>query len=317
MLSRVADSLYWLGRYVERAENVARLLIVASETAVELEGLDQELAQSEWDDLLAAVPGSEGGGFEFSREEGLALPYVRWLLLDEGNPVSVRHSLARARENARSVREALTKEVFSNLNEMYRDLDRSRRRAARDPVAAQQEVVRTHGAILTTLGAMEHTMSRDQGWNFMKLGEALERAQRTLLVLRAKLPVLSQYGGADLPLFYARWRGLLRSVASLENYRGSRGGQLDPARIAQFLLFDGTAPRSVLCGVNRIRGYLDRLPGGQTTSEADRILGRLHAALRYDDDTILTKSDLPGFCAQAADSLTAAHEAIARQYFPS
>ncbi len=317
MLSRVADSLYWLGRYVERAENVARLLVVASETAVELEGLDETLAQNEWDDLLAAVPGSEGGDLEFSREEGLARPYVHWLLLDDANPVSVRHSLARARENARSVREALTKEVFGNLNEVYRELDGSRRRAGRDPVAAQQEVVRIHGAILTTLGAMEHTMSRDQGWNFMKLGEALERTQRTLLVLRAKLPVLAQEAGADLPLFYARWRGLLRSVASLENYRRARGGQLDPEQIARFLLFDRAAPRSVLCGVNRIRGYLDRLPGGQATSEADRVLGRMHATLSYDDDTILTKSDLPGFCAQAAESLAAAHRAIAREYFPS
>lgn len=317
MLSRVADSLYWLGRYLERAENVSRLLFVASETAVELEGLDEALAQAEWDDLLAAVPGSEVGGLEFSLEEGLAVPYVRRLLLDEDNPVSVRHSLAQARENARSVREALTKEVFGNLNEVYRELDRSRRRAARDPVSARQEVVRIHGAILTTLGAIEHTMSRDQGWNFMKLGEAIERVQRTLLVLRAKLPVLAQEGSADLPLFYARWRGMLRSVASLENYRSARGGQLDPDQIVRFLLFDRAAPRSVLCGISRIRGYLDRLPGGQATSEADRILGRMHAMLSYDDEEILTRSELPGFCAESADGLVAAHDAIARQYFPS
>jgi len=178
-------------------------------------------------------------------------------------------------------------------------------------------VVRIHGAILTTLGAIEHTMSRDQGWNFMKLGEALERAQRTLLVLRAKLPALAQEDLSDLPLFYARWRGLLRSVASLENYRAARGGQINPEQIVRFLLFDRSAPRSVLCGVNRIRGYLDRLPGGQATSEADRILGRLHATLSYDDDTIFTKLELPGFCAQAAERLAAAHEAIVREYFPS
>jgi len=317
MLSRVADSLFWLGRYLERAENVARLLYVASETAVELEGLDESLAQTEWDDLLAAVPGSEGGSLEFSREEGLALPYVRWLLLDEANPVSVRHSLAQARENARSVREALTKEVFGNLNEAYRELDRSRRRASRDPVSARQEVVRIHGALLTTLGAIELTMSRDQAWNFMKLGEALERTQRTLLVLRAKLPALATETGADVPLVYARWRGLLRSVGSLENYRAARGGQIDPEQIVRFLLFDRTAPRAVLCGVNRIRGYLDRLPGGQATSEADRILGRLHATLSYDDDAILGKLELPGFCAEAAQRLAAAHEAIVREYFPS
>jgi uncharacterized alpha-E superfamily protein len=229
----------------------------------------------------------------------------------------VRHALARARENARSVREALTKEVFSNLNEVYREIDRSRRRAGRDPVAAQQEVVRIHGAILTTLGAIEHTMSRDQGWTFMKLGEALERTQRTLLVLQAKLPVLGKVATADLPLFYARWRALLRSVASLENYRGAQGGRLDPELIARFLLFDRAAPRSVLCGVNRIRGYLDRLPGGQVTSEADRVLGRLHATLSYDDEALFAKSDLSGFCAQAAESLTTAHAAITREYFPS
>lgn len=318
MLSRVADSLYWLGRYLERAENVARLLFVASETTVELEGLDEALAQAEWDDLLAAIPGSEVGGLEFSLEEGLAIPYVRRLLLDEDNPVSVRHSLAQARENARSVREALTKEVFGNLNEVYRGLDRSRRRAARDPVSARQEVVRVHGAILTTLGAIEHTMSRDQGWNFMKLGEALERAQRTLLVLRAKLPVLAHEGvSADLPLFYARWRGLLRSVASLENYRSAHGGRLDPEQIVRFLLFDRAAPRSVLCGVTRIRGYLDRLPGGSATSEADRILGRLHATLSYDDESILGKTELPGFCATSAECLVASHDAIVRQYFPN
>jgi len=317
MLSRVADSLYWLGRYLERAENVARLLIVANETAVELEGLDETLAQGEWDDLLAAVPGSETGGLGFSRKEGLALPYVRRLLLDDANPLSVRASLGRARENARSVREALTKEVYGNLNEAYRELGRSRRRAARDPVAAQQEVVRTHVSILTTLGAIEHTMSRDQGWSFMKLGEALERVQRTLLVLRTKLPLLAAAPTEDSPLFYARWRGLLRAIASLENYRSAQGGQLQPDAVVRFLLFDPSTPRSVLCGVNRIRGYLDRLPGGQATSDADRLLGRLHATLRYEDETLLAQGDLPGFCTAAAEALSLAHEALAREYFPS
>lgn len=316
MLSRVADSLYWIGRYLERAENVGRLMLVAGELSVSFEGLDESLAQAEWDGVIAGVAGEDRPGFGFSRETGLAVPYVKWLLLDDSNPVSVRHSLARARENARSIREALTKEVFSNLNELHRELARPRRISG--PIAGQEVVASTHQAILTTLGAIEHTMSRDQGWVFMKLGEAMERTRRTLLVLRAKLPTLAlDAGDAGLPLYYARWRGLLRSLASLENYRMTHGARLEPETVIRFLLFDRVAPRSVYVGVTRLVRYLDQLPGGERTSEADRTLGRLHAALTWNDDEIVRKGDLVEFCAEAAAQLGVAHGAIAREYFPS
>ena len=90
MLSRVAESLYWIGRYLERAENVNRLLLVTTEVAVEIEGLDDSLAQTQWDELLTAVGSSPDPDLHFSPESGLALPYVHWLLLDDDNPVSVR-----------------------------------------------------------------------------------------------------------------------------------------------------------------------------------------------------------------------------------
>jgi uncharacterized alpha-E superfamily protein len=316
MLSRVASSLYWIGRYLERAENVSRLLLVTSELSVEIEGLDDALAQAQWDELLEAVSGPPGTGLDFSRETGLALPYLRMLLLDDANPVSVRHSLGRARENARSIREALTREVFEDLNESHRELERLRRRGLRDPAAAHDEVARTHRSILTALGSIEHTLSRDQGWTFMKLGEAIERTQRTLMVLQAKLPRLAARGESrDLPLLYARWRGLLRSVASLENYRARHGGDLQPQRVVRFLLLEPTAPRSMLCGVSRICGYLERLPRNPGIGEAERVVGRLRAALLYDAAAILEK-DVAGFCAESVQQLAVAHETIVRQYFP-
>ncbi len=317
MLSRVASSLYWIGRYLERAENVTRLLLVTSEVAVEVEGFDDALAQSQWDELLQGLSSPGREALEFSPESGLALPYYRWLLLDADNPVSVRSSLARARDNARSVREVLTREVFTDLNECHHDLERLRRRGLRDPALARSELGKTHRAVIGILGSIEHTLSRDQGWTFMKLGEAMERTRRTLLVLHAKLPALdSRAERRDLPLFYAGWRGLLRSVASLENYRAMHGGALKPEQVVRFLLLEPSAPRSVLCGVNRLRAYLDRLPGGEAVSEADRILGRLHAALSYDDDGIAERES-SSFAAEVADQLTTAHEAIARQYFPA
>lgn len=316
MLSRVAESLYWLGRYVERAENVSRLLTVTTELAVELEGLDDALAQAQWDELLVAVSGAPEQPLDFAPESGLALPYIRWLLLDEANPMSVRHSLSRARDNARSVREALTREVFLDLNQTFRDLERLGRRLPRDPVRAASEVAGTHRDIRRVLGSMELTLSRDLGWTFLKMGEAVERAQRTLTMLRTRLPTLGTVPAErEQPLFYARWRALLRSLASLENFRSAHGAALDPGRVLRFLLFESSAPRSVACGVTRLAAYLDRLPPAAVGGSARRIIGRIDATLRYEGEDRLEKEGPVLFCEQLGDQFAAAHDEIARVYF--
>lgn len=315
MLSRVAESLYWIGRYLERAENVNRLLLVTTEVAVEIEGLDDSLAQAQWDELLVAVGSNPDPGLKFAPESGLALPYVNWLLLDNDNPVSVRKSLGLARENARAAREALTREVFLDLNESHRELDRLRDDIPSDPVRALSEVSRTHRAIRTVLGAIEHTLSRDEGWDFMKLGEAVERTECTLWILGARLPHLESLDSHDLPLLYALWRALLRSTASLENYRAIYGPSMDPDMLLRFLLFEPTAPRSIRCGAIRMVRYLERLPRGGPGDEARRILGRLEARLHYDTDQILEEQGPVDFCMEAREDLRAAHDAINRGYF--
>jgi len=315
MLSRVGGSLYWMGRYLERAENVTRLLAVTSDFAIEFGGLDEALAQTEWDDLVRSLPGSRVPEIDFSPEQGLTVPYVNAMLLDDENPLSVRHSLGRARENARSIREALTQEVFANLNEAFRSLEDHSRKGIRDPAISAEVVAKTHRAILTTLGAIEHTLSRDQGWTFMKFGEALERTLRTLMILKAKLPLLRvEAGSVDLPVFYARWRCLLRSVGSLENFRRLHGAGLDPDEVLRFLLLDPHTPRSIHCGLTRVKAYLEQLPDGGR-SKAARIAGRLVAMMTYEDDRILANPDLADFCKETTHALSAIHEAVERQYF--
>jgi len=315
MLARVADALYWIGRYLERAENVARLVLVTSEISVEIEGLDDDVSQAEWDSLAVAVPGAQNIPRDFSPATGLALPYLEALLLDEANPVSVRCSLARARENARGVREALTREVFLTLNEAWRDLERLAREPLASPGEGFQALTRVHGDILAVLGAMEHTLSRDAGWTFLKLGEALERTRRTALVLRAKLPQLGGVARTDLPLVYARWRSLLRSVASLENFRREHGARLDPQQVVRFLLFDRHAPRSIFCGMARMKNYLAQLPQRRNGDGAARIVGRLLARIEFDDAQILEKPDLTPFLDEVVARLADADAAIAREFF--
>jgi uncharacterized alpha-E superfamily protein len=315
MLSRVGGSLYWMGRYLERAENVTRLLAVTSDFAIEFGGLDEALAQAEWDDLVRSLPGAKIPAIEFSPEQGLTVPYVNAMLLDDENPLSVRHSLGRARENARSIREALTQEVFANLNEAFRSLEDRSRKGIDDPAISAEVVAKTHRAILTTLGAIEHTLSRDQGWTFMKFGEALERTLRTLMILKAKLPALRvQAESVELPVFYARWRCLLRSVGSLENFRREHGAGLDPDEVVRFLLFDPHTPRSIHCGLTRMKAYLEQLPGGGG-SQAARIAGRLVAMMTYEDDQILANPDLADYFDETKHALGGIHESVERQYF--
>jgi len=132
ILSRVADGLYWMGRYLERAENAARLLMVSEELSTEVLGLDENLARGEWRDLRSIFPGFPDGEPPSRSLAALASTSLRGLSIDPENRYSVFYSLRKARENARSVREALSLEVFINLNETYRELEGQTRRALAD-----------------------------------------------------------------------------------------------------------------------------------------------------------------------------------------
>jgi uncharacterized alpha-E superfamily protein len=174
------------------------------------------------------------------------------LSVDPRHPFSVLFSLKKARDNARTVREALTIEVFVNLNETYRELEAYDSRQVADRPAFRYALAATHRGILPTVGAIEQTLSRDPGWLFLELGSSLERVYRTAVVLRLKVPALSaQAPEIDLPLFHSRWRSLLRGLSSLENYRKVHGARLESADALQFLLFDPHAPRSLRFGRRR------------------------------------------------------------------
>jgi uncharacterized alpha-E superfamily protein len=321
MLSRVADALYWMGRYLERAENVTRLLLVTEDLTAEIRGLHEQLAAQEWRDLLAIYPGADltprGGATGAARNgQPPSLPYLAAFLVDEANPYSVGFSLRKARDNARSVREALTVEVFLNLNEAYRALSGRTRRELRDLPGMRTTLVATHKDLLGIVGAIDSTLSRDQGWLFAKLGEALERAFRTAFILRAKLPsLLAREKRIDLELHYTRWRGLLRGVSSLENHRQAHGARLEPRDVIRFLLFDPHAPRSLRHGAAAVQGHLGRIAAAAEPTPPERIVGKLLARLAYETDDVLQRAEVVPFLDHVLGELTKTHDAIAAQYF--
>jgi uncharacterized alpha-E superfamily protein len=315
MLSRVADALYWMGRYLERSENITRLLLVTEDFSSETQGLAEQLAESAWKDLLAILPSAQVGP-PASAFAPIAQAYLLAFFLDPTNQYSVHYALRRARDNARSVREALTVEVFLALNETFRALDGHARRGLTDLPSLRDALAGTHKGLFTVAGAIEHTFTRDQGWLFLKLGESLERIYRTALVLRAKLPALAAAEPrADVALYYTQWRTLLRALGSLENYRRSYGARLERELVVPFLLFDPYSPRSLRYGTEAVKGYLERIAGGGESTPAARLVGRLHADLLYQDDRLAAAGADAVFLDRVVDTMAQAHDALTVQYF--
>ncbi len=316
ILSRVADALYWMGRYLERAENTTRLLIVAEEMASEVVGLDEHVARSEWIDLRTIFPGPDDAGEPPRHPRALAQGALFELSIDPGHPHSIFFSLKKARDNARTVREALTIEVFVSLNETYREIEGVTRRQIADPPSFRNALAATQRGILSTAGAIEQTLARDPGWLFLKLGESMERVFRTAVVLRAKLPaLLSQEPKIDLPLFYTRWRALLRGLSSLENYRKVHGARIEPADALEFLLFDPQTPRSVRYGTAAVNDLLERVSGTSQLSLPARIMGKLAADLAYQGQDVLQDGRALPFLDHVLGELTRCHDTLSITYF--
>ena len=310
LLSRVANNLYWLGRYIERSENAARQIQVASDFSVEIAGLDMERAKEEWELLSLCFPVADGHTIKGARKYSIrAVRYINHFLVNPENQVSVYASLTKAKENARAVSETLTREVIYNLNESQRRLKRYTARGFKDESKAVEFVALTERSILTTLGAIEHTLTRDQGWAYHKFGEAMERTQRTLFVLGARLPqAQAGHETAPGPLDFANWRSLLSHLASLENYRQKFGPRFNGQNVREFLVFNDEAPRSVSCGVRRMLGYLKQMPiQGPGIESALRDIGKLNATLQYDQREIMEMDDLTPFVNDTLTILTRVH----------
>lgn len=315
MLSRVADALYWMGRYLERAENVTRLLLATEDVSTEVRGFNEKLAHAEWTDLLAIFPGAELDASPAAGADSVALDHLSAFFTHSLNPSSILYSLRKARENARAVREALSVEVFVNMNEAYRALEDHAQHQIGDVPAFRDALSATHKDLLGIVGAIDHTLSRDDGWFFLKLGESVERTYRTATVLEVKLRSLNA-GAANLPLplYYTQWRSLLRGLSSLENYRKAYGAGMEPGSVIHFLVFDAHAPRSLRFGTSAIKSYLDLISGPQALTPPGRLIGRVASRLAYDDERATVTDAIP-LVEHVLSEVARTHEAIELQYF--
>ena len=261
LLSRVADNLYWGARYLERAEDTARVVRNFTELILDLPlGV-----ASSWEPLLA-VAGSRAE-YDATHARAQESDIVRFLVADPSNGGSVVSSVAAARENLRTSREVLPREAWQAVNDLYlftsRDTEsgvdrRSRARFLGRVIADCQRLD----------GVMSGMMRRDQAYELWRLGQMIERADMTTRVLgvRAASLLSAPLGANDYD--EVQWMGVLRSVTAMQMYQRSQRGPIDGASVVAFLLFDQTFPRSVAGCVQRMRAALARLPRPEATMQA-------------------------------------------------
>lgn len=255
MLSRTADNLFWLARYMERAETAARLLDVGARIAL-LPNAGHGY-RNEWDALLSA--GGSREAFAAKYGEPVQRNIESHLFFDHDNPSSVAACITRARENGRIVRTALTTQVWDALNTAFQELRQIERTPRSDQSLNQlTEWTMRHAAMVR--GAIEATLLRNDGWDFLNLGYLVERADNTARLLDVKYYVLLpgvDFVGSGLDNY--QWRTLLRALGLHRAFHWAYGGEVTAVKIAHFLILNPRAPRALITCAEGLNTHLDRL----------------------------------------------------------
>ena len=274
MLGKTAGGLFWMFRHLERAENTTRLI----ETGLRIALTRPDRSNDEWQSLLKTAAAEQL--FFCKYETADAANVVDFLLRDATNPSSVQSSMVQARQNARMVRTALTREVWEAVNDTYMQLRSTLARPATDKNLPDTiALVRQQSALVR--GALHGSMLRNDVFDFARLGTFLERADNTARILDVKyyvlLPSISQIGSN---LDNVQWETILRAVAGQRAYSWLTQGAVTPKGIADFLIFDGRMPRSLKFTLGKLQsnlGYLEAEYG--STLPCHAIAARLNARL--------------------------------------
>lgn len=291
MLSRVAESIYWMSRYVERAENLARFVDVTFNLI-----LDQpNMAESQWEPLVFTTGDHE----YFAKEYGETTQenVIQFLVFDTKYNGSIISCLGQARENARTVREAISSEAWEQINGFFHEV----RNAAISSRSAQSapeffDSVREESQLFN--GILDATLSHASGWHFANLGRLLERADKTSRILDVKYyTLLPHVNDVGTTLDDLQWSSVLRSASGFETYR-KQFHTITVHRVVEFLVLDRFFPRAVQFCIDRADDSLHAISGSPLNTfqnPAEQSLGRLRSELAYADVQTIVDNGLHEF----------------------
>ncbi len=309
MLSRVADSLYWMSRYLERAEHAARLIGTHLNLMLDMSA---ESADERWRLVISCLP------THVPREASTAFPaLIRDLTFSARNRYSIVSSISAARENARQVREQISSEMWMQLNRLFHEMKRGSNEGELDAQSLEFLNFVKDGSLLFQ-GITDSTMNHGEGWQFRRLGRCMERAVATAHLLdvhfREFVHAPDALGEASDPL---EWVGLLKCCTAFEAYCKVYTAKLSPPRIAEFLLLNPEFPHSARFCVDRIHSALTAIE--QTTyrrkgARVGRIAGRLRASLGFSQIDEIMAGGLHNYLTGIQKECAAIHAAIYEVY---
>ncbi len=282
MLSRVGESTYWMGRYIERAENNARLLDVNVQMLLDFQSRGVETERQFWAPILSTL--EDTTLFEKLHGELTAAALLDYVTFEPRNPNSIGSCISYARENARAVRDQISSEMWEQINALW--LYFREGSAARDFRANSHEFYdKVTFASQLFQGVTDATMTHSEAWRFVQAGKFIERADSTTRILDLKYHILLPSGeqvGGNVDI--SQWMSVLRSCSGMEAYLKIRPGDATPWGVAEFLLCHAEFPRSVRFCVDRLDEVLHRIActeEGLFRTEPERLSGLLRSQLDY------------------------------------
>lgn len=312
MLSRIADSLFWMARYMERAEDTARILDVNYHMMIEE---SPHAIRMRWDPLVAIT--GEQERFAAQRAQATPRDVFAFLAFSAENPSSICQCIASVRENARTIRDRISRELWEDINSLYHNVTRFN--------PEEEMAVGPHrfcNAIRfgshSFHGVADDTLPHDDGWNFLQAGRALERAEMTARIVDVEYHKLVESPASGDTAGNHQWMAVLKSVAAYEFYRRQYHVRIEPERVAELLVLHAQHPRSIRFNIATLQQSLRAISGsspGAYADEAERLTGKLHESLMYDRIEDIFTAGLHPFLADVQKVCRSIGEHIARTYF--
>ncbi|MBM9576883.1 alpha-E domain-containing protein [Leptospira sp. 201903070] len=311
MLSRVAESVYWMNRYMERAENYSRFIDVNFQLSLDL----NEDVNRQWMPLVFTTGDNEL--FQKKFEEASKENVIHFMTFETDNPNSIINCLVRARENARTIRENISTPMWEVINEFYLNF-KSKKHFSDTDLSALGEFFKTiRNQCLLFYGCQEATISQDEVWYFAQLGRFLERADKTARILDMKYFILlpSHDVGSNLDLL--QWLSLLKSTSAHEMFNRMYQ-KITPKNIAEFLILDRQFPRAVRFSLRKIFESLKLLSGtdmDEYSCEAEKRVGVLLSELSYTSVDEIFSSGMHEYLDRLQLQINGIHDRIDERYF--
>jgi uncharacterized alpha-E superfamily protein len=314
LLSRVADSIYWMSRYVERAEHLARVLRINTNILMDVGDLETAVLHKQW----LSIHQIGAAGQTLSGQGPIGDQVARLITFDPANPTSIVACIGAARENARAIRSEVSTEMWEQINQLYWWLRSDDAHARFDEQPEEFYSAITTGSMLFQ-GLTDQTLAHDQRWMFVRLAKSMERIDSTCRILAARYVALQEAEALlEDSLWNIQWMAVLRMCCSIEAYRRHFPGEFDPLNVVAFIVLEDNFPRSVRFSVEQAHNAIvgiRQTTGQATLDPAERVLGRLSSRMIYADKQDIVAAGVLAYLKEIQIDVATAAAMVQQAYF--